>query len=79
MAFDTRDKRASAMSGFLLALMPDPDGLAFSQADRQQVQGVYSGILAAAPPAITSRALLIGKPPGAFATKQCIAENFIYI
>jgi len=25
--------------------MPDPDGLALSQADRQQVVGVYPGIL----------------------------------
>ena len=79
MAFDTRDKRASAMAMFILPIMPDPDGLAFSQADRQMMLGVYAGILVGPPAAPTSRALLIGKPTGVFVTKQCIKKDFIYI
>lgn len=49
MAFDTRETRASAQGTFILPMLPDPDGASFSQADRQQVQGVYSGVLAGAP------------------------------
>jgi len=79
MAFDTRDKRASAMATFILPLLPDPDGLAFSQADRQMVLGVYCGILVGPPAGPSSRALLIGRAPGVYATKQCITENFVYI
>ena len=80
MAFDTRDKRASAMAMFIIPLMPDPDGAAFIQADRQMVQGVYCGILAGSPtPPPSSRALVIGKPPGAYAIKKCVARNFVYI
>ena len=44
--FDTREKRAAAQGTFILPMLPDPDGAAFSQADRQQVIGVYSGVLA---------------------------------
>lgn len=77
--FDTRDLRASAMGTILFPQMPDPDGLAFSQADRQMVAGVYAGILVGPPAPPSSRALLIGLPPGVFVTKQCITENFVYI
>ena len=45
MAFDTQDERSGAMGTFILPLHPDPDGLEFSQADRQQVVGVYPGLL----------------------------------
>lgn len=44
--FDTREKRAAAQGTFILPMLPVADGTAFSQADRQQVQGVYSGVLA---------------------------------
>ena len=77
--FDTRDLRASAMGTILFPLMPDPDGLEFSQADRQMVVGVYSGILVGPPAAPSSRALVIGRPPGVFATRQCITRDFVYI
>jgi len=43
--FDTLDDRSGAMGTLLLPIMPDPDGLAFSQADRQQLLGVYPGLL----------------------------------
>lgn len=79
MAFDSRDNRASAMSNPIFALMPDPDGLEFSQADRQMVLGVYAGILVGPPPGPTARALLIGQPPGSYVTKNCITHNFVYI
>jgi len=79
MAFDTRDKRASAMAMFILPILPDPDGLAFSQADRQMVLGVYCGILVGPPAAPSSRALLIGLPPGVYSTQKCITENYVYI
>jgi len=39
--FDTRDKRAAAMGMILFPMMPNPDGLAFSQGDRKMVQGIY--------------------------------------
>lgn len=77
--FDTRDERASAMGTILFPLMPEPDGLAFSQADRQQIVGVYCGILVGPPAGPTSRALVIGKPPGVFVTKNCITMDFVYI
>lgn len=77
--FDTRDERASAMSTPIFPQMPDPDGLAFSQADRQQVLGVYSGILVGPPAGPTSRARLIGLPAGVFVTRQCITRDFVYI
>jgi hypothetical protein len=77
--FDTRDERASAMSTPIFPLMPEPDGLAFSQADRQMILGVYSGILVGPPPGPSSRALVVGFPPGVFVTKQCITRNFVYI
>ena len=77
--FDTRDERASAMGTILFPQMPDPDGLAFSQADRQMVVGVYSGILVGPPAAPTSRARLIGLPTGVFVTRQCITKDFVYI
>ena len=77
--FDTRDERALAMSTPVFPLMPEPDGLAFSQADRQMVLGVYCGILVGPPAAPSSRALVIGKPPGVFATRQCITRDFVYI
>lgn len=77
--FDTRNERASAMSTPIFPLMPEPDGLPFSQADRQQIGGVYCGILVGPPAGPSSRALVIGKPPGVYATQQCITENFVYI
>ena len=77
--FDTRDVRASAMGTILFPFLPDPDGLEFSQADRQMVCGVYCGILVGPPAAPTSRALLIGKPTGVYSTKQCITRDFVYI
>jgi len=54
MAIDSVDKRASAQGTFLHPLHPVPAGGALSQADRQQVQGVYAGILASSDVAITS-------------------------
>lgn len=47
MALDTRNKRASAIGidSPWLRVWPNPDG-AFDQADRQQIAGKYSGILA---------------------------------
>ena len=39
--FDTRDKRAAAQGMILFPMMPDPDGAAFSEGDRRQVQGIY--------------------------------------
>ncbi|MBA7518570.1 hypothetical protein ES705_10641 [subsurface metagenome] len=78
--FDTRDERASAMSTPIFPLMPDPDGLEFSQADRQMILGVYCGILVGPPaPPPSSRALLIGRPPGLYVTKKCITRDFVYI
>jgi len=77
--FDTRNERASAMGTAIFPIMPDPDGLAFSQADRQMVLGIYCGILVGPPPPPSSRALLIGRPPGVYVTKQCIAKDFVYI
>lgn len=51
MAVDTRDKRASvlglAVATFALVL-PNPDGAALSQADRQQTAFCYAGIEASA-------------------------------
>ncbi len=51
MALDSRDKRAStlglAVAPFALVL-PNPDGAALAQADRQQVAFCYAGIAAAA-------------------------------
>lgn len=49
MAIDTRDKRAGAQGLFIQPLHPTADAAAFSQADRQMVQGVYPGIAAGAP------------------------------
>jgi len=43
--FDTVNDRSGAQGTFILPLMPEPDVLGLSQADRQQVQGVYPGIL----------------------------------
>lgn len=77
--FDTRDLRASAMGTILFPMMPFPDGLEFSQADRQMVVGVYAGILVGPPAGPSSRALLTGLPPGTYATEQCIARNYVYI
>jgi hypothetical protein len=77
--FDTRNERASAMSTPIFPLMPEPDGLPFSQADRQMVVGVYCGILVGPPAGPSSRALVIGKPPGVFVTKNCITRDFVYI
>ena len=77
--FDTRDLRASAMGTILFPIMPDPDGLEFSQADRQMIAGVYAGILVGPPAAPSSRALLIGKPAGVYVTKKCITKDFVYI
>ena len=77
--FDTRDERASAMGTPIFPLMPEPDGLPFSQADRQMIIGVYSGILVGPPPPPTSRALLIGLPAGVYVTKQCITRDFVFI
>ena len=37
------------MGTFIHPIHPVADGAAFSQADRQQVQGVYPGILAGVP------------------------------
>ena len=79
MAFDTRDKRAAALAMFIMPSLPDPDGAAFSQSDRQMVQGVYGGIAAGPPPAITERLLVMGRPAGCFVTKKCLAENYVYI
>ena len=79
MAFDTRDKRAAAAAMLFLPAFPDPDGLAFSQGDRQMVVGVYPGILAGPPPALTNRLLVMGRPPGCFGTKNCIAERYTFI
>ena len=77
--FGTRDIRASAMSTPIFPLMPDPDGLPFSQADRQMVLGVYCGILVGPPAGPTSRARLIGLPKGVYVTKRCITRDFVYI
>jgi len=77
--FDTRDLRASAMGTILFPMMPDPDGLEFSQADRQMVVGVYSGVLVGPPAAPSSRALLTGLPPGTYATRQCLTKWYIHI
>jgi len=79
MAFDTRDKRASVMSTPIFPLMPEPDGLPFSQADRQMFLGIYAGILFGPPAGPTSRALVIGQPPGSYVTRNCITHNFVYI
>ena len=77
--FDTQDERAGAMGMFIIPLMPVPDGAAFSQADRQQIIGVYPGILAGPPASPTSRARLIGLPTGVFVTKNCLTRDFVYI
>ena len=47
---DTRDKRASAIGLIygLALVLPNPDGLAFSQGDRMQVAFSYRGIATAA-------------------------------
>lgn len=51
MALDSRDKRASALgvavATFALVL-PNPDGAALNQGDRQQVAFCYRGIAASA-------------------------------
>jgi hypothetical protein len=45
MALDTRDKRASAINvGLPWRILPNPDGLALDQGDRQQVAYIYRGI-----------------------------------
>jgi hypothetical protein len=51
MAIDTRQKRASAIHVSLpwRGLLPLPDGAALTQADRQQTDYQYSGILADPP------------------------------
>lgn len=49
MAFNTVNNRRGAQGTFLLPVHPVADGAALSQADRQQVQGVYPGILAGVP------------------------------
>lgn len=50
MAIDTADKRASAVHVGLpwRGLLPLPDAAAENQGDRQQVMGLYRGILALA-------------------------------
>jgi len=47
--FDTRDDRAGAQGTQLYPMHPEPDGLAFSQEDRQLAVGVYPNILGSAP------------------------------
>jgi hypothetical protein len=50
MALDTRDKRASALGvavATLALVLPNPDGAALTQADRQHAAFCYSGIAAA--------------------------------
>ena len=74
MAFDTRDNRAAAMAMFILPSLPDPDGAAFSQSDRQMVVGVYGGIAAGTPAAAANRTLQHGRPPGVYGTKNCFAK-----
>lgn len=49
MAFNTVNNRRGAQGTFLLPVHPVADGAALSQADRQQVQGVYPGILVGEP------------------------------
>lgn len=48
MAVDTRNKRASACAVHWQPLSPLPDG-SIGDADRQQLAGVYSGLVAIAP------------------------------
>jgi len=43
--FASRDERAGAQAMLWGPFHPWPDGLAFSQADRRMVQGVYPGCL----------------------------------
>ena len=45
VTIDSRDKRAGAQAMLWSPLHPEPDGGAFTQADRRMVQGVYPGCL----------------------------------
>ncbi|KPL25594.1 MAG: hypothetical protein AMJ75_00350 [Phycisphaerae bacterium SM1_79] len=60
MALDTRYNRTGAITFHCWPMHPDADGAAFSQGDRQMVIGVYPGVLAAAPAAVTG--LLFRRP-----------------
>lgn len=54
---DTRDKRASVLGlafATLAVVLPNPDGAALSQGDRQQVAFCYRGIAASAAASITA-------------------------
>ena len=59
MALDSQNKRASALgvavATFALVL-PNPDGAALNQGDRQQVAFAYRGIAASAAAALTAGA-----------------------
>jgi hypothetical protein len=52
MAIDSRDKRAGAMGWAIMPQLPAADN-DIGQADRQQVVGIYPGVLAGVPTVVS--------------------------